>query len=73
MSRSIDRHVKEIFESQMEKAFREEISKMIAASFQKAMPRMLGIIEKITVQITPKIAQHMIKIAIERIKKGEIN
>jgi CheY-like chemotaxis protein len=73
MSRAIDRHVKEIFESQMEKAFREEISRMIAASFQKAMPRMLGIIEKITVQITPKVAQHMIKIAIERIKKGDIN
>ncbi|MBI5179495.1 MAG: response regulator [Nitrospinae bacterium] len=71
MSKAIDRHVKEIFETQMEKALREETAKMIAASFQKSMPKMLGIIEKITVQITPKIAQHMIKLAIERIQKGE--
>ncbi len=73
MRRAIETRFKESLDTQMEKVFREEIARVIAASFQKAMPRMLSIIDKITVQITPRIAQHMIKIAIERIKKGEIN
>ncbi len=73
MRRAIETRFKESLDTQMEKVFREEIGRVIAASFQKAMPRMLAIIDKITVQITPRIAQHMIKIAIERIKKGEIN
>jgi CRISPR/Cas system CSM-associated protein Csm3 (group 7 of RAMP superfamily) len=73
VSKAIGEHVKEIFETQYEKAFRDEISKMIAESFGKAMPQMLGIMEKITLQITPKIAEQMIKTAIEQIKGGEIN
>lgn len=73
MRRAIDARFKESLDTQMEKVFREEIGRVMAAGFQKAMPRMLAIIDKITVQITPRIAQHMIKIAIERIKKGEIN
>lgn len=73
MRRAIDARFKESLDTQMEKAFREEIGRVMAAGFQKAMPRMLAIIDKITVQITPRIAQHMIKIAIERIKKGDIN
>lgn len=73
MRRAIETRFKESLDTQMEKVFREEIGRVMAAGFQKAMPRMLAIIDKITVQITPRIAQHMIKIAIERIKKGEIN
>lgn len=73
MRSAIDARFKESLDTQMEKVFREEIGRVMAAGFQKAMPRMLAIIDKITVQITPRIAQHMIKIAIERIKKGEIN
>lgn len=73
MSKAIGEHVKDVFETQYEKAFREEISKMIAESFGKAMPQMLGIMEKITLQITPKIAEQMIKSAIEQIKGGDIN
>lgn len=73
MRRAIEARFKESLDTQMEKVFREEIGRVMAAGFHKAMPRMLAIIDKITVQITPRIAQHMIKIAIERIKKGEIN
>ena len=73
MRQAIDARFKESLDTQMEKVFREEIGRVMAAGFQKAMPRMLAIIDKITVEITPRIAQQMIKIAIERIKKGELD
>lgn len=73
LARAVEVRVKEAFEQQFEKAIREEIGRVMAAGFQNAMPRMLAIIDKITVQVTPRIAQQMIKIAIERIKKGDIN
>jgi CheY-like chemotaxis protein len=73
MSKAIETRVKDIFETRLESAFREEISKIISESFDKAMPKMLRLIENVTMEITPKIAEQMIKTAIDQIKGGEIN
>ncbi|MBI3580858.1 MAG: response regulator [Nitrospinae bacterium] len=60
-------------EARFEKVFREEIGKIMAEGIGKATPKMLEIMEKATLQITPKIAEQMIKTAIERIKGGKAN
>lgn len=73
LAKAVSSHVKNIFDGQYEKAFRDEIGKMASENFAKAMPQILETMEKITMQITPKLAEQMIKSAIEQIKGGEIN
>lgn len=71
LAESVDRHINNVFKTQLETVIREEISKAIGESFQSSMPELLGMIEKITSHITPRIAEEMIKIAIEQIRKGD--
>jgi hypothetical protein len=73
MSRAIESRVKDALGERIENAFREEIAKVVSESFDRAMPRLVGMMEKITMEITPKIAEQMIKTAIDQIKGGEIN
>ena len=68
---AVDQSVRSIIERQVEDSVKEEISKMVGQSFQLAMPELIGMVGKITTQITPKIAEQMIKSAIDQIKKGE--
>ncbi|GMT43004.1 MAG: hypothetical protein IEMM0002_1415 [bacterium] len=73
LAESVDRHITAVFKSHLETVIREEISVAIGKSFQTSMPKLLDMIEKITSQITPRIAEEMIKTAIEQIQKGDIN
>lgn len=72
-SEAIREQVGDVIEARLEKAFRDEIGKLISESIGKAMPKMLEIMEKVTLQVTPKIAEQMIKTAIEQIKGGKAN
>ncbi len=68
---SIDSSFKSVLESELENAIKEELGKMIGESLRSIIPEILKMTEKVTTQITPKIAEEMIKIAIEKIKTGD--
>ena len=69
--KAVDQSVKSVFAKHIEESLDGEISAMVSESFKSAMPEMIGMVEKITAEITPKIAEEMIKNAIDEIKKGE--
>lgn len=71
LSESVDKQISNVLENRLEEMVKDEIKSAVGNSLESAMPEMLATVKKITSEITPKIAEEMIKIAIEQITKGD--
>ena len=73
ISKSLDARLNSFMESQLEAIVKEEMSSAISKHIESAMPEIVAAAARITSEVTPKIAEELIKQTIEQIKKGDVS
>jgi len=69
IQKSVDKYVKEIVEKESEVLVKNEVERVVGQNFQSAMPDLISTVDRITKEVTPRIAEEMIKKAIDDIQK----
>lgn len=73
LSKSIDERLKSFMESRLEAIVKEELHSAIGKRVESAMPEIVAAAARITSEVTPGIAEELIKQTIEQIKKGDVS
>ena len=73
IAKTLDAQLNSFIESQLEAIVKEEMNSAIVKQVESAMPEIVAAAARITSEVTPKIAEDLIKQTIEQIKKGDVS
>lgn len=71
LAKTLDARLSAFLDAQLETIVKQEMSGVIGKQIESAMPEIVAAAARVTSEVTPKIAEELIKKAIEQIKKGD--